>query len=214
MKRRSRQAPRARHLAERGQALVVLMLLLPALTAATALAVRGAITAARQLQAQQTSAQAQEAASLALRQCEALVMATLAPDAADPRTVAVTAAQAEQTWNRVSAWRPGASGLRTAAVAGPDGRSLGAGQCLFQRLADGAQGLRFVVTARGLSADAQVSAQTGMLLDGAEAWQQAVLRKAADPCQGAGAPSTPTCAPPGWTRRWRTLITPPAANPG
>ena len=214
MKPDAHHARLTQRLAERGQALVILLMLLPALAAAAALAVRGAITSARQLQAQQTGAQAQEAASFALRRCEALAMAVTAADAADPRTVAVTATQAEQSWNRLTSWRPGTPGLHITTVAGFGGRSLGTGQCVFQRLADGAQGLRFVVTARGLSADAQVSTQTGALLDGAEAWQQALLRKAADPCQSPGTSSAATCTPPGWTRRWRVLVTPPAASPG
>lgn len=215
MKPDAHHARLPRRLAERGQALVILLMLLPALAAATALAVRGAITSARQLQVQQTGAQAQEAASLALRQCEALAMAVTTADAADARTVAMTATQAEQGWNRLTFWRPGTSGLHVTTVAGFGGRSPGTGQCVFQRLADGAQGLRFIVTARGLSADAQVSTQTGALLDGAEAWQQALLRKAAaDPCQNPGASSAAPCTPPGWTRRWRVLVNPPAASPG
>lgn len=192
---------------------MILLMLLPALMAAAALAVRGAITSARQLQALQTLAQAQENASLALRQCEVLAMAATTADMADPQTTAVSAVQAEQTWNRLSSWRPGAPGVRSTTFAAPSGRAIGAGVCLFQRLADGAQGLRFIVTARGMSADAQVSAQTGALLEGAEAWQQSLLRKAADACQSPDSPSAASCPPEGWTRRWRVLVTPPPANP-
>ncbi|SIQ17912.1 hypothetical protein SAMN05880557_102358 [Pseudacidovorax sp. RU35E] len=202
----------ARRPGQRGQALVVLLLLLPVLTAAAVLAVRGAIVSARQLQAQLTATQAQEAAGFALRQCEALVMAPVLDERAAPQPTPLSAAQAEQIWNRLSSWRVGAAGLRTTSIAGPGGRLLGQGQCLSQRLSDGAGGLRFVVTARGLSGDAQVSAQTGILVEGAEAWQQSVLRKAPDPCPGSTTPPAPTCTPEGWTRRWRVLITPPSTT--
>lgn len=203
---------------QRGQALVVILVMLPALMVAGATVLRSATGAARLVQAQQRSTQAQEMARAALRHCDAVAMASVGATTPDARVTAATAAKAERQWGRLAAWRPGAPGL---VKAGGTASAPGAGQglCLIHRLTDAAAGTRLLVTARGLSADAAVSPDTGRLAEGAEAWQQSQLWRPDSPCESPtaadgdpAASPAPGCAPVPWSRRWRPLVQPPEAS--
>ncbi|KTT26510.1 pilus assembly PilX N-terminal domain-containing protein [Pseudacidovorax intermedius] len=202
---------------QRGQALVVILVMLPALMVAGATVLRSTTGAARLVQAQQRSTQAQEMARAALRQCDAVAMASVGATTPDARVTAATAAEAERQWGRLAAWRPGAPGLVKAGgtASTPD---AGQGLCLIHRLTDPVAGTRLLITARGLSADAVVVADTGRLAEGAEAWQQSQLWRPDSPCgspdAASGDPATspaPPCTPAPWSRRWRTLLQPPEA---
>ncbi len=165
-----------------GAALPVALILLVGMCIAAVLASRRAAGLEEVSNNARTSQVAQLAAQSALRYCEAVVVDIVDNGGATHgalatklgSTVLDEADHAAAAWRVLANWAPGATHRIDVPVASQDA-SVALGrvptpQCMAEPMTRG----RYLVTARGLSANATVNAN-GQLITGAEIWLQSVL---------------------------------------
>lgn len=177
----------------RGFALVAVLVLTAVLALCSAAAMRSLLQADTVILDQRSRVQADEAARLALRWCEARV---LDPD--DPMVpLAAAASGAAPAWTQPAAW---AGNLPVAQAVPPDWQSTPGGgapppaQCLAQDGPPSPVPLRRVLlTARGFSND--YAGEDGAMRAGAQAWLQTELLLGPAGWADAGQPPPPCALP-------------------
>lgn len=187
--------------AERGVVLPMALIMLVIISFAGLLAARNSSTFEQFSNNMRTNQVARTAAEDALRQCERIARASVEGNAAFAADIgkivtgtviaeSPTGAQVAITsgqWNTQANWASGAANLITITPQfGTDvqtsARLRNPPTCIVQTMVND----RFLVTARGLSSDAQVDNNSGRLIEGSEVWLQSVLT-----------PEVPTMCPGG-----------------
>jgi Tfp pilus assembly protein PilX len=187
---------------QRGAVLALVLVLLVALSMMGILSLRGAIASERIAHATRTQALALQAAEIALRHCEAVLLQDRAMAAAARTAPAdeplTRAPPPSPRWSDVAAWDRQAVGAQAVPLAllqadGTHAVFRRAPECLIENTsAPHSPGDIHTVTARGFGPDVPATPLTGAPT-GAEAWVQSQI---AWPASGAGGP----------LRSWRQLM--------
>lgn len=169
-----------------GVVLPIALIMLVIVSFAGLLAARNSATFEQFSNNMRTNQVARTAAEDALRYCERVARASVESSAAfgtDPNRISATeiAADTEMAisggiWNTRTNWIAGAANLITYTPGFDDdvrtsARLRNNPTCIIQRMVND----RFLITARGLSNDATVDDDTGMLTAGSEVWLQSIL---------------------------------------
>lgn len=177
----------ARSASERGVVLPIALIMLVIISFAGLLAARNSATFEQFSNNMRTNQVARTSAEDALRQCERIARASVEDNAAfaadvgrieDGTVISADTAEAisDGIWNTRSSWAEGAANLITVTPEfGDDVQSRAQLRnpptCIIQAMVND----RFLITARGLSNDAQVDDDSGLLTAGSEVWLQSIL---------------------------------------
>ncbi len=177
----------ARSASERGVVLPIALIMLVIISFAGLLAARNSATFEQFSNNMRTNQVARTSAEDALRQCERIARASVEDNAAFAADVGriedgtVISADTEEAisdgiWNTRANWAEGAANLITVTPEfGDDVQSRAQLRnpptCIIQAMVND----RFLITARGLSNDAQVDDDSGLLTAGSEVWLQSIL---------------------------------------
>ncbi len=174
---------------ERGVVLPIALIMLVIISFAGLLAARNSATFEQFSNNMRTNQVARTSAEDALRQCERIARASVEDNAAFAAVVGrieagtVISADTEEAisdgiWNTRANWAEGAANLITVTPEFGDDVQSGAQlkeanypTCIIQAMVND----RFLITARGLSNDAQVDDDSGLLTAGSEVWLQSIL---------------------------------------
>lgn len=171
---------------QRGVVLPIALIMLVIVSFAGLLAARNSATFEQFSNNMRTNQVARTAAEDALRYCERVARASVEGSAAfgtDPDRISAIeiAADTEMAisggiWNIRTNWIEGAANLITYTPGFDDdvrssARLRNNPTCIIQRMVND----RFLITARGLSNDATLDDDTGMLTAGSEVWLQSIL---------------------------------------
>lgn len=183
MRRRPHRSP---HASQRGVVLPIALIMLVIVSFAGLLAARNSATFEQFSNNMRTNQVARTAAEDALRYCERVARGSVEGSAAfgtDPTRISTTEIATDTEtdisngiWNIRSNWIEGAANLITYNPAFDDDVKTNARlrnfpTCIIQRMVND----RFLITARGLSNDATVDEDTGLLTAGSEVWLQSIL---------------------------------------
>lgn len=179
--------PIPRNDSERGVVLPIALIMLVIISFAGLLAARNSATFEQFSNNMRTNQVARTSAEDALRQCERIARASVEDNAAFAADVGriedgtVISADTEEAiregiWNTRANWAEGAANLITVTPEfGDDVQSRAQLRnpptCIIQAMVND----RFLITARGLSNDAQVDDDSGLLTAGSEVWLQSIL---------------------------------------
>lgn len=184
-----RHTPISKNGSERGVVLPIALIMLVIISFAGLLAARNSATFEQFSNNMRTNQVARTSAEDALRQCERIARASVEDNAAFAAVVGrieagtVISADTEEAisdgiWNTRANWADGAANLITVTPAFGDDVQSGAQlkeanypTCIIQAMVND----RFLITARGLSNDAQVDDDSGLLTGGSEVWLQSIL---------------------------------------
>lgn len=177
-----------RKASERGVVLPIALIMLVIISFAGLLAARNSATFEQFSNNMRTNQVARTSAEDALRICERIARASVEDNAAFATEVAqieadtVISADTEEAirggiWNTRSNWAEGAANLITVTpefgedVQLTDAQRANSPTCIIQAMVND----RFLITARGLSRDAKVDDDSGLLTAGSEVWLQSIL---------------------------------------
>ena len=179
--------PIPRNDSERGVVLPIALIMLVIISFAGLLAARNTATFEQFSNNMRTNQVARTSAEDALRQCERIARASVEDNAAfaadvgrieDSTVISADTEEAirEGIWNTRANWAEGAANLITVTPEfGDDVQSRAQLRnpptCIIQAMVND----RFLITARGLSNDAQVDDDSGLLTAGSEVWLQSIL---------------------------------------
>ena len=179
--------PIPRNDSERGVVLPIALIMLVIISFAGLLAARNSATFEQFSNNMRTNQVARTSAEDALRQCERIARASVEDNAAfaadvgrieDSTVISADTEEAirEGIWNTRANWAEGAANLITVTPEfGDDVQSRAQLRnpptCIIQAMVND----RFLITARGLSNDAQVDDDSGLLTAGSEVWLQSIL---------------------------------------
>ena len=184
-----RHTPTPKNGSERGVVLPIALIMLVIISFAGLLAARNSATFEQFSNNMRTNQVARTSAEDALRQCERIARASVEDNAAFAAVVGrieagtVISADTEEAisdgiWNTRANWAEGAANLITVTPEFGDDVQSGAQlkeanypTCIIQAMVND----RFLITARGLSNDAQVDDDSGLLTAGSEVWLQSIL---------------------------------------
>ena len=182
-----RHTPTPKNGSERGVVLPIALIMLVIISFAGLLAARNSATFEQFSNNMRTNQVARTSAEDALRQCERIARASVEDNAAFAADVGriedgtVISADTEEAiregiWNTRANWAEGAANLITVTPEfGDDVQSRAQLRnpptCIIQAMVND----RFLITARGLSNDAQVDDDSGLLTAGSEVWLQSIL---------------------------------------
>ncbi len=182
-----RHTPIPKNGSERGVVLPIALIMLVIISFAGLLAARNSATFEQFSNNMRTNQVARTSAEDALRQCERIARASVEDNAAFAADVGriedgtVISADTEEAiregiWNTRANWAEGAANLITVTPEfGDDVQSRAQLRnpptCIIQAMVND----RFLITARGLSNDAQVDDDSGLLTAGSEVWLQSIL---------------------------------------
>lgn len=194
---RTNRAVERRFAPERGVILPIALIMLVILSVAGILAAKKSAITEQVSNNVRTSNVAQQAAEVGIRFCEAVVIDKIDGKStlykawgdlfvADADLLSTTTdAGAGAKWRSIANWKKDAGNLISVPVAfyapndslsevNTDARLSHAPTCIVQRLAPVASNI-FLITARGLSNNAEVDDTTGKLKGGSEIWLQSIL---------------------------------------
>ena len=182
-----RHTPISKNGSERGVVLPIALIMLVIISFAGLLAARNSATFEQFSNNMRTNQVARTSAEDALRQCERIARASVEDNAAfaadvgrieDSTVISADTEEAirEGIWNTRANWAEGAANLITVTPEfGDDVQSRAQLRnpptCIIQAMVND----RFLITARGLSNDAQVDDDSGLLTAGSEVWLQSIL---------------------------------------